>query len=386
MAPKPQVLRTDFTADVLRNIADRSLNVRSSGKYALLADIVDGKVCVEDLPRPQQLTVQRYIREINSGPGPEELLDPPRHGPPVVTRTNISADELRKLAQAHADPNHQAAYLTIATLMETNDVDGAAEAHGFSRDHVLRLHRRFAILGPDGLVSLEISSEGVEILRTMLAKASERELKNKIEALLAYATEDMTTTAVRKRFGIPEATFHGYVEQFRLHGADAFKSRSERKASRTADHAAAERLEALSKSTRDPVTKKRTAALAACLRGEEQSRVAKKYHVGSPVLTKWIREFSDSGQFSLFGEGEFKRPTGARAVSEILALAPLQPNPARRTLMEAASSFYSGQRFKQITDRLGVNRLDLYALLWDIQCNDFGQIAATIQMHFDRQD
>lgn len=383
MAPRPQALRPEFTAEVLRDIAGRCLNVRSKGKYSLLADIVDGKVRVEDLPAQKQLTVQRYIREANSASQPEVLANPPRHGPPVVVRTDTSAEELRRLAQAAGNPNHQAIYLTIATLIETNDVATASE-NGFSHQHVLKLARLFNALGIERLISREISGDGIEILRKMLEE-SEPDDRNHIEALLVFATERLTTTAVRKRFGIPEGTFNGYVEQFLLHGADAFKSRSERKARRTTNDAAAEQLEVMSKSSRDPVTRKRTGAVAACLRGEGQFRVEKKYGVTTQVLTKWIRE-SGASPFALFGEGAFKRPIGGRVVSELQALSAQQSNPAYRSLMDAATAFYSGQRFKKITDRFGVDRLDLYALLWDIQANHFEQIATTVEKHFQRPD
>lgn len=386
MAPKPQKIRDEYTAELLLMAAEQSTDPRRRKKYRTLASVRSGSLIPEGLPPRDRATVFRWMRELNDLPGPDYLLEPPSPGPenPEVD-THISPAELRAFAETEPEGPYKTGLLTFAILVETQDVDKATEA-GFTKQHIQKLIPRFNKSGIDGLKSPTIDEAGIGLIRSMLANEDDDDTRNKLEALLAFATEGLSKNQINGRFGIPPGTFDGHLKKFALRGADAFVSRALRNAKNRVDPQAAELLLRVAKNAIDPVTTKRCGAVGDCLNGEDRLEVAKRYSTVGDKVTLWMRTFETHGISALVGQREFVAAGRETDVPKTLyRLARAEHDETKRELLQTCADFHFGMPMKMIRSRYKGSVDDLHALLWALQEAHFQNASDVVTRHFAKR-
>jgi transposase len=377
MAPKPVGIRADFTPEILRAIADRQLSERGRGKYLLLEAIAAGRVIVDDLPGKERATALRYIREVNNGPGAEVLLNPPAPGRQPERRTDIPATELREAAATLLPGHHRTRILAVATFLETDSAKKASEL-GISENQVKRLVTLFNKRGLAGLETQTLSDEDESALRSMLDTETNPANRNVLEALIVFATENVTTTGIAKRFGIPTGTFDRHVTKFNGGATYLFADEKKEKAGENVDPEKVKIIGEVLKNAEDAVTRRRCAALIEAYEGLSSQKVADRHGVKRNEIRSWKTEFGAHGILSLFGEKEFIRPADASVWRRLWQLALAEPQGWFRTVIDDAADYYSGRPFSAVVGTDKVRRNALYDFLWQVKLAGFSELERVV--------
>jgi hypothetical protein len=366
MPPIPKPIRSDCTPEFLRLVADRALTERVRQKYLLLAALQAGEIKIEDLLLDEQKTALRYIREINAVRDLQALLDPKTGGPKPTIRRDISPSALRKEASA-ANGKYRNGLLTFAEVVEKEDMAAGAALGLIGLDLIKRLRPLFNEFGMDGLRQLELDERDAASLREILRGETDSRERQLFEILLAVFDEKLGPAAVKKRFGIVAGTLDAHIRKFKTRGRQAFTERAERTAAGLNNEGESRRLRRYSEKAMDDVTRRNCSIVAEIFEGRLSADVARAHSVKRDTVTRMVKAFQQNGLFALFGEREFRRLTGSAARESFRAAIQTIQHPERRSLGEAAADFHDGKTFKELEDRYYIDRLALYALLWDMQ-------------------